>query len=68
MDGSDDFPTPESIVVGGQDVPYYVIADDTFALRTWLMKPYSARGITREQGIINNRLSMAQREVQMFLA
>jgi hypothetical protein len=32
----------------------WIIADDAFTLRTWLLKTYSARGLTREQRIFIN--------------
>jgi hypothetical protein len=64
LDGSIDFPAPEPIVEGDQDVPYFLIGDDAFALRTWMMKPYSVRGLSREQRIFNYRLSRARRVVE----
>jgi hypothetical protein len=53
MDDSINFPPPEPIVEGDQDVPFYIIGDDTFALRTWMMKPFSQRGLPREQRIFD---------------
>ena len=38
-DGSIDFPNPATITQGGRDVPYFILADDAFALKTWLMNP-----------------------------
>ena len=42
-DGSIGFPDPAPITQGGRDVPYFILADDTFALKTWLMNPYGRR-------------------------
>ena len=45
-DGRIRFPDPAPIVQGGRDVPYFILVDDAFALKTWLMKPYSRRMLT----------------------
>ena len=42
-DGSIGFPYPAPITQGGRDVPYFILADDAFALKTWLMKSYGKR-------------------------
>jgi hypothetical protein len=42
---------------GDQDVPYFIIGDDAFALKAWMMKPYSVKGLSREQRKFNYRLS-----------
>ena len=39
-DGSIGFPDPAPITQGGPDVPCFILADDAFALNTWLMKLY----------------------------
>ena len=55
-DGSIDFPDPIPITQGGPDVPYFILADEAFALKTWLMKPYGRRMLTREERIANYRI------------
>jgi hypothetical protein len=46
------------------ELPYYVIGDDAFGLRTYLMKPYGHRTLTKEERIFNYRLSRARRIVE----
>ena len=63
-DGRIDFPDPASITQGGRDVPYFILADDAFALKTWLMKLYGRRMLTREERIANYRISRGRRVVE----
>ena len=50
-DGNIGFPDPAPITQGGRDIPYCILADDVFALKTWLMRPYGRRMLTREERI-----------------
>ena len=58
------WPKPEPLPYDDQNVPYFLVGDDAFAFRTYMMKPYSARNLTREERIFNYRLSRARRVVE----
>ena len=62
--GTIGFPDPDPLPNDTQDVPYFWIGDDAFALRPTMMKPYSHRGTTNEERIFNYRLSRARRVVE----
>lgn len=57
-------PTPEPLPGGETPIPYYIIGDDAFPLKQWLMKPFPQRNMTRPQRIYNYRLSRARRVVE----
>lgn len=59
-------PQPEPLPgdEGGQDIPYFMIGDDAFALKPYMMKPLPLRHMTREQRLYNYRLSRARRIVE----
>ena len=58
------FPDPAPITKDGRDVPHFILADDAFALKTWLMKPCGRRMFTREERIANYRISRGSRVVE----
>lgn len=45
-------------------VPYVLVADDDFALRDNLLKPYGQRGLTMVHRVFNYRLSRARRIIE----
>lgn len=58
------FPEAEDFPDGDRLIPYFFVGDDAFALRTFLMKPYGKRNLTRKERIFNYRLSRARRIVE----
>lgn len=55
-------PLPDAPELGS--LPYTVVADDAFPLKTYVMKPYPGRHLSEERLIFNFRLSSARRMVE----
>ena len=58
------FPQPDPLPGDTEDVPYFLVGDDAFGLRIYMMKPYGSKDLTRKQRIFNYRLSRARRVVE----
>ena len=54
-DNSIGFPAPDPLTNDTGNTPYFILGDDAFGLRTFLMKPYAHRQMTKEQRIFNYR-------------
>jgi len=46
-----------------EPLPYYLVGDEIFPLKTWLMKPFPGK-LTEEQSIYNYRQSRARRVIE----
>ena len=57
-------PPPSPLPHADRDTSYFLIGDDAFPLRSWMMKPYSRRHLDHDERIFNYRLSRARRVVE----
>lgn len=57
-------PRPAPLPGDDEPIPFSIIGDDAFPMRSWLMKPYPHRMMTNQQRIFNYRLSRARRVVE----
>jgi hypothetical protein len=64
MKGSLKLPAPETPDGIQCSLPFTFIADEAFPLLGYLLKPYPQRGLSREERILNYRLSRARRIVE----
>jgi hypothetical protein len=55
---------PTEVITPFGEIPYVIVADDAFALKPYLMKPFTQRQLTPEQRVFNYRLSRARRVVE----
>ena len=63
-DGVIGIPDAEPLPHDDVDTPFYLVADDAFAMRTWVMKPFGRRGLDHDELVFNYRLSRARRVVE----
>ncbi|XP_052215138.1 uncharacterized protein LOC127833748 [Dreissena polymorpha] len=61
QDGSIGFPDPQPFPNDTVDMPYFLVGDDTLNLSENMQKPYGHRVLTRDESILNYRLSRARR-------
>ena len=62
--GTAGFPPAAALPNDDRDIPFHLVGDDAFALKTWLMKPYAHRGQVDHEKIFCYRLSRARRVVE----
>ena len=54
-------PSPGTLPLGQIDVPFVFLGDDAFALKSYMMKPYSQQNLTTDKRIYNYRHSRGRR-------
>lgn len=57
-------PDPELLPGLTENLPYFFLGDEAFALRTWMIKPYLRMGFGHVERIFNYGLSRARRVVE----
>lgn len=57
-------PDSRSLPGRNKKVPFVIVADDAFAMRSYIMKPYPFRNLHGTQRIYNYRLSRARRVIE----
>ena len=62
--GTVGFPAPAPLPGDDKPMPFAIVADDAFPLRSWLQKPYPRRLLSHDEKIFNYRLSRARRVVE----
>ena len=60
LNGTVELPA-DGMLQNGENVPYFFLGDDAFALKEFLMKPFPQQGLNEERRIYNYRHTRARR-------
>ena len=63
-EGTLGLPLPSPLPGDNRDTPYYMVGDDAFPLRAWMVKPYPHKYLTHDERIFNYRCSRGRRVVE----
>lgn len=64
--GTFNVPADEKLTANGEELPYVIVGDEAFPLKSYLLRPYSRRNLGGDEAkkIFNYRLSRARRVVE----
>lgn len=62
--GALNFPDPQPLPGRDMDVPFVIVADDAFAIKPQILKPFDGKALSASQRIFNYRLSRARRCIE----
>ena len=57
-------PPPQVLPGRNTKIPFYIVGDDAFPLKTYLMKPYHFRGLSTKEKVFNYRQSRARMNIE----
>ena len=60
----DKFNRPGTMIRGQRDIHYFLLMDDAFVLKLWLMKSFSRRTLTSNKWICDCRIFSSKRVVE----
>ena len=63
-DGSIGFHDSESLGIGGPKVKFFILRDDAFPLKLWVMSSYSSHGMDLKERVFNYRISWGRSVVE----
>lgn len=61
---NDTIHVPAKELLGDEQLPFVVLGDEIFPLKSWLLKPYPGKNLTEPQAVFNYRLSRARRTIE----
>jgi hypothetical protein len=62
--GTINFPQPQPLPGDNTPIPFYMVGDEAFPLRNYLMKPYPSRNLSHAERVFNYRICRARRIVE----